>query len=75
MVESFSEVFLSDKFLHFLDIEVAFLLVITVPILQLNSNDFKNLGQALIIQNSIGILSVFAQFFHSNFLRLTIFRL
>ena len=46
-----------------------------VPANQLSSDDFKNVGQALMMQDSIGIFPVSAQFFCSDFLLLTIFRL
>ena len=42
---------------------------------QLSSDDFKNIGQALMMQDSIGIFLILALFFRSDFLRLTIFRL
>ena len=46
-----------------------------VPTNRLSSDDFRNIGQALMMQDSIGIISVSAQFFFSDFSRLTIFRL
>ena len=46
-----------------------------VPTNQLSSDDFRNVEQALRMQDSIKILPVFAKFFRFDFLRLTIFRL
>ena len=46
-----------------------------VPANQISFDDFRNVRQALIMQDSIGIFLVSAQFFRSDFLHLTIFYL
>ena len=44
-----------------------------VPANQLSSDDFRNVRQALMMQDFIEIFLVSAQFFRSDFPRLTIF--
>ena len=73
MTEGFLVILPDNKFLRFLDTKGACQQVVMVTANQLSFNDFRNVGQALIMQDSIRILPVSAQFLCSNFLRLTIF--
>ena len=73
MAKGFPVVLLSNKFSRFLDVKVACQQVVIVLNNQLSSNDFRNVGQALMMQDSIGILPVLAQFFCFDFLCLIIF--
>ena len=73
VAKSFPVLYSSNIFLHFFNIEVTCQWVVIVPTNQLSFNNFRNIGQVLIIKNSIGIFLLFIQFFCSYFSRLVIF--
>ena len=73
VAEGFLVVLPSDEFSRFLDAEITCWWVIMVPANQLSPNNFRNVGQTLMMQDSIEIFPVSAKFFRSDFSYLTIF--
>ena len=73
MLQGLLVVFPDNKWLHFLNSEVACQQIIMVPANQLSFNHFRNVELTLMIPDSIKIFLVSAQFFHFDFLRLTLF--